>query len=1082
MEDYDPSDGATDAFDRIYEALIEGLTPDLDEIAGDDEFLREEIEQIALLAQQVFPRRSIGLPDLPGYEILSELGHGGMGVVYLARQLALHGRLVAVKVLPIAGSISNRARSRFLLEAKALARVNHANVVRIFEVLEDPRFCAYAMEWIEGPSVATLVTRIGSFPAPTQLANLQAAFSGQIHPPPRSITHFWLRVGVEVARALQAVHAAGIIHRDVKPSNILLTREASPRLADFGLVRVSDASLVTVEGRFLGTPAYASPEQSSGTNIDPRCDLYSLGITLCYALKGSLPRLDEPRLPPLPEHSPQLRSVLAKATAISVEDRYATAEEFSFDLEKLIQESPPQACRDPRVVRWRRESPRRLRRVAMSAIAIVVCVIVAGLAWWLMPRTPLPAVFEARFDWFPQGYFSERSSPFVEVQLPGAPTGWSTVDVVDVNGDGHLDLVGHRRDSGFEFCLGLDTGGFQSSELAVAEPRISCSAWGDVDNDGDLDLVVGLDSQENCVWINSKEAGFSRHAESISSSHTTYEIALADLDGDGNLDMVQANKLQNRVLRGDGDGGFEEVARPGVEARAVEVADLDRDGNLDLIMPTQGKEAFWLGDGNFSFVGHGPVCNQVVEVAVGHVDADEFPDVFVSSAESSPNKLLFRDSSPSYTGDNWRPGEQNGPSRLALADFNRDGYSDVVEFTEGRDGVLRESRGVRLLQRVWVFPFKDPTDFCHADVSGDGYPDLVVTDEAGGVRLWVWVPVESRRFLSPPSAFADFEDFDGDGNADLLAVSGGRLRLHRGEPRAGFDEPDWEEVIPGRLQFRQVAVADFNGDTFPDFAVAIATWTSTGAPNRVFLSDGKGGFKDTKQELGSLPSSAILAVDINGDGAVDLIDGHQAGQSEVWINDGSGVFTESLPFSQANHGVACLTAVDERPQGPLTIVVGTRSGESSVIYQLRGPSSFEIVRSLPGFPTDSIVVADLLDQPGLEIAEIGRGLNAGMRIYSFSNGSLLARVPSRSGQQVLAVDLVGDSKLDLVVTGAEVELWIRDDSSEGFSRMEMPFDAIRVASGHYSFADLDRDGDLDAVSCHGEDGIVAWENKSVRSR
>jgi eukaryotic-like serine/threonine-protein kinase len=200
------------------------------------------------------------------YSIERELGRGGMGVVYLAREVRLD-RLVAIKLLPPALASQPALRERFMREATTAARLSHPYVVPIHAVDEIGGFVFIVMAYVDGETLAQRVTSRGPLP-------------------PDEVT----RLLREVAWALAYAHAQGIVHRDVKPANILLERGTQRAMvADFGIARVTAATGATAIGELLGTPEFMSPEQSSGEVVDGRSDLYSLGVVGFYALSGALP-------------------------------------------------------------------------------------------------------------------------------------------------------------------------------------------------------------------------------------------------------------------------------------------------------------------------------------------------------------------------------------------------------------------------------------------------------------------------------------------------------------------------------------------------------------------------------------------------------------------------------------------------------------------------------------------------------------------------------------------------------------------------------------------------------------------------
>ena len=196
------------------------------------------------------------------YSIEREIGRGGMGVVYLARDIALN-RLVAVKELPVELATSGEHRNRFLREVRTAAGLSHPNVVPIHLIEEQADVICFVMSYVEGETLREWVARSGPLSAG------DAA-----------------RVMQEVAWALSHAHERGIVHRDVKPDNILIERGSQRALVtDFGIARTLD-SAATVEGFFIGTPLFASPEQAAGRAMDGRSDLYSLGATIFFALTG----------------------------------------------------------------------------------------------------------------------------------------------------------------------------------------------------------------------------------------------------------------------------------------------------------------------------------------------------------------------------------------------------------------------------------------------------------------------------------------------------------------------------------------------------------------------------------------------------------------------------------------------------------------------------------------------------------------------------------------------------------------------------------------------------------------------------
>ena len=254
------------------------------------------------------------------YSIHRELGRGGMGIVFLARDVALE-RLVAIKLLPPHLADDEQMRARFVREAKTAARLSHPNIVPIHSVEEHGDIVFFVMGFVDGETLTQRVRRTGPLSARDGSKLLQ-----------------------ELAWALAYAHSAGVIHRDVKPDNVLIDR-ASARaiLTDFGIARVIDSASAGL-GEIVGTAQFMSPEQAAGGPVDRRSDLYSLGVTAFYALTGRLP-FDSPTLvgflgkhltepaPPLATVRdglpPKLAAAVDRCLAKNPADRFATGEEMA---------------------------------------------------------------------------------------------------------------------------------------------------------------------------------------------------------------------------------------------------------------------------------------------------------------------------------------------------------------------------------------------------------------------------------------------------------------------------------------------------------------------------------------------------------------------------------------------------------------------------------------------------------------------------------------------------------------------------------------------------------------------------------
>ncbi|HUT34929.1 MAG TPA: serine/threonine-protein kinase [Planctomycetota bacterium] len=324
------------------------------------------------------------------YEIQDLIGRGAMGAVYKAQHQSL-GRVCALKVLPRAFARDPSFVERFRREGRAAAAINHANVIQVFDVGEDKGYSFIVMEYVEGETLSKRLARGGPLPPAAALDLLK-----------------------QTASALAAAQRLGIVHRDIKPGNILLAADGAAKVADFGLAKRSGVDIdVTAPGSRLGTPLYMPPEVAQGQAADARSDLYSLGATFYHAVAGRSP-FDAPstaavmmkilheELPPLdtaaPHVPPLLRHVIQRLMAKDPAKRYQTAQELLDALEGR-EAPPPQAPKAAKRSRRPAAPPlpaspeerrlaraRQRRRTLVLTLLVVVLLAAAGVALVLLLR------------------------------------------------------------------------------------------------------------------------------------------------------------------------------------------------------------------------------------------------------------------------------------------------------------------------------------------------------------------------------------------------------------------------------------------------------------------------------------------------------------------------------------------------------------------------------------------------------------------------------------------------------------------------------------------------------------------------
>ena len=348
-------------------------------------------------------------PRVPGYQVLDELGRGGMGVVYRARQLACD-RIVALKMILSGDQASPADRERFRTEVQAAARLQHPGIVQLFEVGEADGQPFFSMEYVAGGSLAN---HLEGTPLPPKDA------ARMVH---------------QLADAVHAAHRAGIVHRDLKPANVLLASKGSappltgsvPRIVDFGLAKMLDSEARTQSGAILGTPSYMAPEQarSQRGTVGPATDVYALGAILYELLTGRPPfkgatpletalLVVSEELVPLrrliPKCPRDLETICLKCLEKAPQRRYVTAEALAADLSRFLQGGAIQA-RSPgmgeRAIRLARRNPLTAALVLLCGLSLV------GLAvggFWLAQEAEARARAEAESRRYAEAALDQES-------------------------------------------------------------------------------------------------------------------------------------------------------------------------------------------------------------------------------------------------------------------------------------------------------------------------------------------------------------------------------------------------------------------------------------------------------------------------------------------------------------------------------------------------------------------------------------------------------------------------------------------------------------------------------------------------
>lgn len=331
------------------------------------------------------------------YELLKQLGGGGMAIVYMGRDTLLN-RLVTVKMLRSEFTSDEDFVKRFRREAQAVASLSHPNIVSIYDVGQEDKVHYLVMEYVEGDNLKNLIREQGLVPVDRAV-----------------------EIARQISDALQHAHENNIVHRDIKPQNILITKEGRPKLTDFGIAREATTATLTQTDTILGSVHYLSPEQARGETAGPRSDIYSLGIVLYEMVTGVLPfqgetpigvalkHIQESPTPPSslnPSVAPGLERIITRAMAKNPVDRYQSAKDMAAELERLSgtavveskQEDDEFATRVIQTIRPKQEgsqpagenriNTRSRQAIFWVGIALLIMVIAGAAAFWFYVNVP----------------------------------------------------------------------------------------------------------------------------------------------------------------------------------------------------------------------------------------------------------------------------------------------------------------------------------------------------------------------------------------------------------------------------------------------------------------------------------------------------------------------------------------------------------------------------------------------------------------------------------------------------------------------------------------------------------------------
>ena len=650
----------------------------------------------------------------------------------------------------------------------------------------------------------------------------------------------------------------------------------------------------------------------------------------------------------------------------------------------------------------------------------------------------------------------------------------------DLDGDGDPDMV---TNDGVWLNDGI--GGYDDSGQNFLAALLPTSlALGDLDGDGDLDLVVGAsDFRNNTVWLNDGNGIFSDTGQAIGFSEDTQALVLGDIDGDGDSDLLVGNLRQpNTVWLNNGVGVFTDSGQTlgNSSTTAIALGDMNGDGNLDLVDVdgTRGNGTstmIWLNDGNGTFTDSGAALGDEAAFAatIGDIDGDGDLDIVhgIYGFDGAPNTVWVNDGSAVFTDTGQALGSQRTQS-VALGDADGDGDLDLVDA-----GVLSTAQNT-----LWVndgngvFTLGQELDSSGAlavawsDVDGDLDLDLVMSLGSEGSAVYinnangVFTNGGQRLGNSWTQSIA-LGDVNGDGILDMVAGNLNQpIIIRLGDAAGNFDDRGVAMTFEA-FATRAVALGDVDGDSDLDLYIGIP-----GAPDALWINDGSASFTNSGQTLSPQNTRSVALGDVDGDGDLDVVLGQAVQPNSVWLNDGGGVFTDS---GQALGNAFTVAAVlgDLDGDADLDLVVGDydlNNGAFNSVWFNDGNGSFaDSGQPLSREATADLALGDVDGDGDLDLVEGNSGnagrantvwLNDGNATFSDSGQAL----GNNSTRSIALGDVDNDGDLDMVEgNGGDDIVWLNNGAGtftdSGQALGDEPTDDIKLG-------DFDRDGDLDIAT------------------
>ena len=671
----------------------------------------------------------------------------------------------------------------------------------------------------------------------------------------------------------------------------------------------------------------------------------------------------------------------------------------------------------------------------------------------------------------------------------------------DIDNDGDIDLVSGNVSMPNRVWTNDGAGVFTDTTnaalLAVGSDTLSV-ALGDVDGDGDLDLVTGnYSGASDRVWRNDGTGVFSDSGQALG-NNTTSEIKLGDIDGDGDLDLVVANVSgANRVWINDGSGVFTDTGQAlgDNNTSEIELGDIDGDDDLDIIAANvSGANRVWINNGSGVFTDTSQMLgnSESDSMALGDVDGDGDLDLVVGnrgSTNSKPNSVWTNDGRGVFTDTGQKLGSADSDS-IVLGDIDGDGDLDLISGNaNGQANRVWVNDGAGIFDdtgQVLLVGNGNTQDIALGDVDNDGDLDLVTGNGSEANRVWInsgrmpnrgFIDATNLALLTVNSNTRDIAlgDIDADGDLDLIVASGDSFlgksdRVWSNDGSGVFT--DTGQALRNN-DARSIELGDIDGDG--DLDLVVGNRGSTNAePNSVWINDGSGVFTDTGQALGSSLSESITLGDIDGDGDLDLISGNANGQANrVWVNDGTGNFNDTGQ-ELGSSWTTSVTLGDVDGDDDLDLVTGNFSSANRV-WRNDGAGVFtDTGQALGNYDTSEIELGDIDDDGDLDLVAGNRvdasrvWRNDGTGVFTDTTNQALIAYSGDTSSIALG-DIYGDGDLDLIfgnsvfLSDSSNRVWINDGAGGFADTTNQTLLNVNSDTRSVVLGDLDGDGDIDLV-------------------